>query len=111
MKLKAGVNLENVSWVMFRAAVIAESVYRQYGTELVITSANDGTHGDKTLHHKGLALDLRTWTLNGRETMVAQSLRNALGEDYDVILERDHVHIEVSPKWLAENGSEVSKPA
>lgn len=104
MKLKSGVSLRGVHWIMFQAAVLAEEVYRQYGTELVITSANDGTHGDKTLHHRGLALDLRTWTLNGREKMVAQSLKNALGEDYDVVLERDHVHLEVSPKWLLANG-------
>ena len=104
MKIKAGVNLKGVQGVMFHAAVIAEAVYRQYGTELVITSANDGKHGDKTLHHKGLALDLRTWTLNGREVMVVQSLKNALGSDYDVVLERDHLHIEVSDKWLLANG-------
>mgnify|MGYP001593379548 CR=1 FL=1 len=82
---------------MFHAAIVAEMVYRQYGTDLVITSANDGKHGDKTLHHKGLALDLRTWTLNGREMQVAASLKKALGDDYDVVLEKDHIHVEYDP--------------
>jgi hypothetical protein len=94
MKLKDGVSLQDVSWRMFHAAVVAEKVYATYGAELVITSANDGKHGDKTLHHKGLALDLRTWNLGGREMQVASDLAKALGNDYDVVLERDHIHLE-----------------
>lgn len=98
MKLKDGVNLEGVQWQMFKAAVIAEAVYRKYGADLVITSANDGKHGDKTLHHKGLALDLRTWNLNGRETEVCAELKKALGDAYDVVLESDHIHCEYDPE-------------
>jgi hypothetical protein len=97
MKLKEGVNLENVSWRMFHAAVIAEAVYDKFGAELVITSANDGKHGDKTLHHKGFALDLRTWNLNGREMRAAHELQEALGDGYDVVLEKDHIHLEWDP--------------
>ena len=94
MKLKDGVSLKDVSWRMFHAAVIAEAIYRKYGVDLVITSANDGKHGPNTLHHKGLALDLRTWTLGGREAQVAEELKAALGEEYDVVLEKDHIHLE-----------------
>jgi hypothetical protein len=97
MKLKDGVSLQDVSWRMFHAACVAEEVYRKYGVELVITSANDGKHGDKTLHHKGLALDLRTWTLGGREVEVTAALKDALGHDYDVVLEKDHIHMEFDP--------------
>lgn len=94
MKLKDGVNLENVSWRMFYAACVAEEIYKKYGVECVITSANDGKHGDKTLHHKGLALDLRTWNLNGRAVQVADELRKALPDAYDVVVESDHIHME-----------------
>ena len=94
MKIKPGVNLEGVNWRMFFAAVVAEEIYKKYGAELVITSANDGKHGDKTLHHKGLALDLRTWNLNGRETEVCAALNKALGGFYQAVLEKDHIHLE-----------------
>ena len=98
MRLKdASVSLKDVSWRMFHAAVICEAVYAKRGVELVITSANDGKHGDKTLHHKGLALDLRTWTLGGRAPEVLPELKAALGDDYDVVLEKDHFHIEYDP--------------
>jgi hypothetical protein len=98
MKLKPGVSLVDVSWRMFFAAIVAEEIYKKFGAELVITSANDGKHGDKTLHHKGLALDLRTWNLNGRAVQVAAELRKALGNDYDVVVESDHCHVEWDPK-------------
>lgn len=98
MKLKAGVNLEGVSWRMFYAAVIAEPIWEAHGApELVITSANDGKHGNKTLHHKGLALDLRTWTL-ARKREACDALQAALGAAYDVVLESDHAHVEWDPK-------------
>ena len=98
MLLKEGVSLEGVSWRLFYAAVVCEAVYGEYGVGLVITSANDGKHGNKTLHHKGLALDLRTWTLKGREQEVAAKIRAKLGPDYDVVVEGDHIHLEYDPK-------------
>lgn len=102
MKLKdSTVSLKGVQWQMFHAAVIAEAVYAKYGAELVITSANDGKHGKNTLHDDGLALDLRTWSLQGREVEVAGQLQAALGPDYDVVLESDHIHLEFQPKTNA----------
>lgn len=98
MKLKdSTVSLKGVQWQMFHAAVIAEGIYEKYGAELVITSANDGKHGKNTLHDDGLALDLRTWSLQGREVEVAAQLQKALGDEYDVVLEADHLHIEWDP--------------
>jgi hypothetical protein len=98
VKLKEGVNLQGVVWEMFWAAVVAEKVYKRYGQECVITSANDGKHGNKTLHHQGKALDLRTWTVSGREHALAAELRNELGPDYDVVVESDHIHVEHDPE-------------
>lgn len=97
MKLKDGVKLEGVSWQMFHAAIVAEAVFAKHGSDLVITSANDGKHGTHTLHHKGLALDLRTWQVAGREQQVANDLQKALGNDYDVVAESDHIHVEYDP--------------
>lgn len=95
MKLKDGVNLEGVQWQMFKAAVIAEAVFAKYGSELIITSANDGKHMDGSLHYKGCALDLRTWHIAGREGEVIRELQRALGDDFDIVLESDHIHLEL----------------
>lgn len=99
MRLKdSTVNLEGVQWQMFKAAIVAERIWASFGAELVITSANDGKHLPHSFHYKGLALDLRTYNLHGRERMAAQELAIALGEEYDVVLEKDHIHLEHDPK-------------
>lgn len=97
MKLKDGVKLEGVQWQMFKAAIVAEAVFAKYGSELVITSACDGKHSRNSLHYKGLALDLRTWHVSGREQQVATELQRALGDEYDVVAESDHIHLEWDP--------------
>lgn len=99
MKLKdPSVSLIGVHWTMFKAALVAEQLYKKYGEEVVITSANDGKHMPHSLHYLGKAIDLRTWSLNGREKKVADELRKALEKDYDVVLEKDHIHVEWDPK-------------
>lgn len=95
MKLKdSTVSLIGVHWTLFHAAIVAEQLYKKYGTEVVITSANDGKHKDDSLHYYGMALDLRTFSLNGREAFVASELQRLLGDSYDVVLEKDHIHVE-----------------
>jgi len=98
LKTKSSVNLEGLSWRMFWAALKAEIVLTSYGAELVITSALDGKHMDGSLHYKGLAIDVRSRDVSGREPSIARDLRAALGSDYDVVIEPDHFHIEYDPK-------------
>ena len=103
MRIKEGVNLEGVQWQLFKAAIIAESIYQKYGAECVITSGNDGSHKEGSLHYSGKALDLRTWNLHGREVQVCAELKKALGDEYDVILEggtQPHIHVEHDPKVI-----------
>jgi hypothetical protein len=98
MKLKDGVKLEGVHWRMFHAAIVAEEVFENHGSELVITSAKDGKHKDGSLHYQGKALDLRTWNIAGREGSVIRELQRALGNDFDIVLEKDHIHLEYDPE-------------
>ena len=98
MRLKDGVDLTGVSWRMFHAAVVAEAVYAKYNAELVITSARDGKHSARSLHYEGLALDLRTRSLMREDVpRVVADMKAALGDDYDVVLESDHIHLEFDP--------------
>lgn len=107
MRLKEGASIENVSWRMWYAALVAEPIWKKRGAELVITSGRDGRHGPGTLHYCvegkytdgiGRALDLRTFNLMGAEAEAAKELKAALGPDYDVVLEKDHIHVEYDPK-------------
>jgi len=67
--------------------------------EAVIISGNDGQHAEKSLHYADRAIDLRAWYLSG-ETMenVVLALRRELGEDFNVVEEDNHIHIEYDPK-------------
>lgn len=99
MKIKSGVKLTGVRAEIILAMQIAANIYRAHGHELVITSVTDGKHGMGSLHYVGQAVDLRTSYFSRDEAaQVTVELREALGENYDVILEHDHIHVEFQPK-------------
>lgn len=83
---------------------IIDMVFSNHGVECIITSANDKTHMLGSLHYKDRAIDLRSHDIpNGSEEVVVNEIREAVGFDYDVILEdrdtpNEHIHIEFDPK-------------
>jgi hypothetical protein len=97
--LKSGVDLRGLKPQMAVAYTIACEVYADHMSHCVITSASDGKHGANSLHYQGLALDLRTRDLPEDMTQTIYSeLKDALGEQFDVVLEDDHLHIEFDVK-------------
>jgi len=67
---------------------------------LWITSANDSTHMSGSLHYMNRAFDIRIINIIGgfeeaKKWVIRAKL--ALGDDYDIILERDHIHVEFQP--------------
>ena len=91
--IKNGVDLRGLTPQMAIAYTIATKCYGQY--DCVITSANDSKHGPNSLHYSGRALDLRTRHLNEQGLQaVFHKLKEALGEQFDVVLESDHIHLE-----------------
>lgn len=62
----------------------------------VITSANDKKHMTSSLHYSDLAWDLRINNIPdaGKVEEIARMLRVDLGNDYDVVVENDHIHCE-----------------
>ena len=71
-----------------------------------VTSANDSTHGANSLHYKNRAYDIRTKNIScylqrSKEDIAkdwVERMKLVLGDDYDVIFERDHIHVEYDPK-------------
>jgi hypothetical protein len=98
VKIKDGVILEGVQWQVFSAAIIVEAVLKTFGVELVITSCKDGKHMPKSLHYSGLAFDARSRELAPQfQVSACEEMKRRLGPDYDVVLEKDHFHIEYDP--------------
>lgn len=100
MRLKdASVSTRQIRPELVIALMVADSVYREYGKELVVTSLNDARHKHGSLHYSGSAADLRTHYFTTSELeMVYSELRASLSDDYDVVLEGDHIHLEYQPK-------------
>jgi len=68
------------------------------GRDAIITFTTNGVHGEGSLHGEGNAIDLRTRDMTEEQrNEVTETLRNELGDDYDVIDEGDHIHIEYDP--------------
>lgn len=99
INLKPGTRLHGIKPEMMVALMSAQDVWRDFGQVLVITSCVDGKHTRASKHYSGCAVDLRTSVLNADQQKQAQKLlADALGSDFDVILESDHMHIEYDPK-------------
>lgn len=95
--IKNGVDLRGLSPQMAIAYTIACKCYGQY--DCVITSASDGKHGPNSLHYSGQALDLRTRHLPEPAVQgIIDKLKTSLGEQFDVVRESDHAHLEFDPK-------------
>src|SRR4051812_710734 len=93
------VRVEGVQPPIWYALGIVEVVYRINGLRCTVTSLTDGKHGENSLHAKGLAGDVRTRGLNDILLRTIHgsinSILNPLG--YDIVLEKDHIHIEYQP--------------
>ncbi len=100
LSLKHGVNVKGIKGEIIIAMIIVNEVYDSYGySECVITSVDDRKHSERSLHYKQLAFDVRTRMIQPiAQQMVANEIAKKLGEQYDVVLEKDHIHIEFDIK-------------
>jgi len=100
MKTKYGVKINGVKPEMVMGLLIAEGYFNSSGiSEMVVTSVVDGKHGVGSLHYVGYAADIRTWAIqNDSLPDFTKGLSEELGEEFDVVLEKDHIHIEFQPK-------------
>lgn len=99
MVIKKGVEITYLTPPMLEIMQAVFKVWNYPGVTPVITSSFDGQHMRGSYHYSGLALDFRTNSIGplDREDF-AKRLQEELGEDYDVVLEKTHVHIEFDPK-------------
>lgn len=98
MKIKPGVSIAGVQPELVVAMIVINSVYDKWNIEYVLTSVTDSEHKKHSLHYVGFAQDSRTRDFYQNDLQdVAADLRFSLGDEFDVILESDHFHIEFQP--------------
>lgn len=101
MRFKKGVKIFGVQPELTLAMIVVESIFSTFGFEATITSVVDGKHSRTSLHYAGAAFDVRTSNLVGRgePKEFSDMIREALTDEFDVVLESDHIHVEFQPKW------------
>jgi len=99
MRVKPGVRIFGMRPEVFFALGIAEGLWQREGSEVTVTGGVEGKHMTASLHYLGLAADIRKRDVEA--TILAEllkDLREQLGDDFDVVEEGDHLHIEFQPK-------------
>lgn len=101
---KPGVVLRGLDRRMWPVLRTAAAVWLGHGRALVITSGLDGKHHKGSRHYVGLALDLRSRDMGAVErSLIARELRESLGDGCQVLVERDHIHVEHDPASLGDS--------
>lgn len=98
--IKSGVDLSMIDPRIWEAIPKIVAVYARYGADCIITSGRDGRHSARSWHYFGRALDFRTRHLpsEGAKSKVAAEVKEAVGDAFDVVLERTHLHVEYDPR-------------
>jgi len=96
MLVKAGVDISRLKRKIRRTLCVVHSVFAKHGIEMVIVSTYEGNHSPCSLHYANDAYDVR-WKVEYPSEMIDE-IRKKLGKDFNVVLEKDHLHIEYNPK-------------
>lgn len=98
LKFKEGVTLRGLKAETLLAMQVAVDVVKeQEGKDCIITSITDGVHTQGSVHKDGEAFDMRSFHLSN-PGKVAAALKARLPGLYDVVLETDHIHVEMDPR-------------
>jgi hypothetical protein len=99
LTIKPGVRIVGVRPELLLAIMAASEIYRDLGHKLTLTSVVDGRHSTGSRHYSGAAFDCRTRDLTAEQAnQICKQLKSDLGQDFDVLLEADHIHVEYDPK-------------
>lgn len=99
IKLKEDVKIGGIRPEILFVNQVAAPIFAKYGSDLVITSYVDGKHGQFSRHYIGCAVDYRIWYLAvDHRPKVVSELQEALGSDFYVRLESDHIHVSYKPQ-------------
>lgn len=100
LKFKNGVKMAVLSPQMVLAVqVIADIFQYPFGKDCVITSITDGRHMKGSKHGTGEGMDFRISHVDEDNWPTLVTLiKTSLTADFDVVLEKDHIHVEYDPK-------------
>ena len=104
IQTKEGVALDDLQPEALSGAEIAKPILEAAGVDFVVTSTGPGDRANvdsvkDTKHDTGQAFDIRIRDLKPEQVQeIVDQLKEALGDDYDVVLKSDHIHVEFDRK-------------
>lgn len=98
LSFKHGVDTRFLRQEIARILPNIEAIYRYYGYDCIITSGSDGKHSAHSKHYKNGAIDMRIRHIEDTEVLerIVEDLCE-LDRDFDVVLEKTHIHLEYDP--------------
>lgn len=97
--LKPGVSINGIKPEALYAMNVADRLYEKFDHDCVITAGVEGSHSRASKHYIGHAFDSRTRDFPDPDKKILRDkLSEALGPDFDVVLEKTHLHVEFDPK-------------
>jgi len=91
MLLKAGVDISRLERNTRRSLGVLAWLFDNEADLLVITSTYEGNHSAGSLHYANQAYDIR-FPINDPDR-IFRRIKKTLGSNFDVIWEKDHIHI------------------
>ena len=102
LAIKPGVDVSGITTEIVLGLLVLSDVMWKHGIPTIITSCREGKHSVGSLHYVGKGVDVRLpsrfSTIPTIDLTLMMEARESLGNDYDLLLEPDHYHLEFDPK-------------
>jgi hypothetical protein len=99
VQFKAGVLNNGVKPEILTAMLVANAIMARANQPFVVTSCTEAVHSPGSKHYVGYAFDFRLSSLGDAANKdILAKMKASLTEEYDVILEENHFHVEFDPK-------------
>lgn len=98
MTIKPGVSITGLRPEALLGLMVVDAVFANHLEEMELTSCTEGVHSAGSLHYVGQAFDVGIRMMSKDPAILTEKCRDALGAEFDVVLEKDHIHIEFQPK-------------
>lgn len=96
MLIKAGVDISRLERNTRRGLQKVSDVFKGHKLEVMVTSTYEGNHSEGSLHYANQAFNVRTPAKD--PVTICYEVMDAIGTDFDVAIEGNHIHVEYDPK-------------
>jgi len=91
--------VELSAWIRVGYELVHDLSLGLFGIGIVITCGIEGLHSENSKHPKGDAVDIRIWHYTKKQTkQLVETIKKEIDKNYDIVLEKDHIHLEYDPK-------------